>query len=55
MPPGATIGAIVRDEDVLIAHDDTIILSGDHVIMFLIDKKQIGVVEKLFQVSALFV
>jgi trk system potassium uptake protein TrkA len=55
LPVGTTIGAIVRNDEVLIAHDDTVIMSGDHVIMFLIDKKQIGVVEKLFQVSALFV
>jgi trk system potassium uptake protein TrkA len=55
LPVGTTIGAIVRDDEVLIAHDDTTILSGDHVIMFLIDKRQISVVEKLFQVSALFV
>jgi len=54
LPAGTTIGAIVRDDDVLIAHDDTIIMSGDHVIMFLIDKKHINVVEKLFQVSAIF-
>ncbi|TMO96731.1 Trk system potassium transport protein TrkA, partial [Pseudoalteromonas sp. S3178] len=55
LPVGTTIGAIVRDDDVLIAHDDTMIMSGDHVIMFLIDKRQISVVEKLFQVSSLFV
>lgn len=54
LPVGTTIGAIVRNDDVLIAHDDTIIMSGDHVIMFLIDKTQINVVEKLFQVSAIF-
>ena len=54
LPVGTTIGAIVRNDDVVIAHDDTIIMSGDHVIMFLIDKTQINVVEKLFQVSAIF-
>jgi len=54
LPAGTTIGAIVRNDDVLIAHDDTVIMSGDHVIMFLIDKKHINVVEKLFQVSAIF-
>ena len=43
-----------RNDDVVIAHDSTVIESGDHVIMFLIDKKQIHVVEKLFQVSAIF-
>src|SRR5690606_23777048 len=39
LPPGTTIGAIVRDEEVLIAHHDTVIASGDHVILFLVDKK----------------
>lgn len=54
LPPGTTIGAIIREEDVLIAHDDTVIQSGDHVVMFLVDKKHITEVEKLFQVSAIF-
>lgn len=39
LPPGTTIGAIIRDEEVLIAHDDTVIATGDHVILFLVDKK----------------
>ena len=54
LPPGATIGAIVRDSDVLIAHDKTEIKTGDHVILFLIDKKHIGDIERLFSPSAFF-
>ncbi|WP_299263335.1 Trk system potassium transporter TrkA [uncultured Psychrosphaera sp.] len=54
LPPKTTIGAIVRGDDVLIAHDDTVIQSNDHVILFLVDKKYITEVEKLFQVSAFF-
>lgn len=54
LPPQTTIGAIVRNAEVIIAHDDTVIESEDHVILFLIDKKHINEVEKLFQVSALF-
>ncbi len=54
LPPGTTIGAIVRGEDVLIAHHDTVIQSEDHVILFLIDKKQIAEVERLFQVGVTF-
>lgn len=54
LPPGATIGAIVRGEEVLIAHDRTRIDSNDHVILFLIDKRHIGDIEKLFQPSAFF-
>ena len=54
LPPGATIGAIIRDEEVLIAHDDTVIEAGDHVILFLVDKKHIRDVEKLFHVGLSF-
>lgn len=54
LPPGTTIGAIVRKEEVVIAHSDTVIEADDHVIMFLVDKKYINDVEKLFQPSALF-
>lgn len=55
LPPGTTIGAIVRDNDVLIAHHDTVIESEDHVILFVVDKKYILEVEKLFQVGFTFI
>ncbi|MEW8273218.1 MAG: Trk system potassium transporter TrkA, partial [Candidatus Thiodiazotropha taylori] len=51
LPKGTTIGAVVRGEDVLIAHHDTMIESGDHVILFLVDKRKVREVEKLFQVG----
>jgi trk system potassium uptake protein TrkA len=54
LPPGTTIGAVVRADEVIIAHSNTTIQSNDHVILFLVDKKYIGDVEKLFQPSALF-
>ena len=54
LPNGTTIGAIIRDEEVLIAHDSTVIESGDHVIMFLVDKKYIRDAERLFQVGLSF-
>jgi trk system potassium uptake protein TrkA len=50
-PQGATIGAIVRGEQVLIAHHDTVIEAEDHVIVFVNDKRSVGKVEKLFQVK----
>lgn len=50
-PHGATIGAIVRNGRVIIAHHDTVIESDDHVIVFVIDKKMIRKVEQLFQVK----
>ncbi|PUB86532.1 MAG: Trk system potassium transport protein TrkA [gamma proteobacterium symbiont of Ctena orbiculata] len=54
LPKGATIGAIVRGDEVLIAHHDTMIESDDHVILFLVDKRKIRDVEKLFQVGVTF-
>ena len=54
LPEGTNISAIVRGEDVIIAHHDTVIESEDHVIMFLVDKKRIADVERLFQVGVIF-
>jgi trk/ktr system potassium uptake protein len=54
LPPGTTIGAVVRGEDVIIAHDDTVIESEDHVILFVVDKRHISSVERLFQVNVTF-
>lgn len=54
LPQGTTIGAIVRNEEVLIAHDNIVVQSGDHVILFLVDKKRIPEVERLFQVGLTF-
>ncbi len=51
LPAGTTISAIVRGEQVIIAHHDTVIESEDHVILFLTDKKKISDVERLFQVG----
>jgi trk system potassium uptake protein TrkA len=55
LPPGTTIPAIVRGDDVIIAHHDTVILENDHVILFVPDKRQIAAVERLFQVGAIFI
>ncbi len=54
LPPGTIIGAIVRGDDVLIANNNLQIEQGDHVIMFLTDKKYISDVERLFQPSPFF-
>ena len=54
LPAGTNIGAVVRGEEVLIAHHDTVIESDDHVIMFLSDKSCIQAVERLFQVGVTF-
>ncbi len=49
IPDGLVMGALVRGDEVLQVHHDTIIESGDHVIMFLLDKQLIPDVERLFQ------
>ena len=54
LPEGTTIGAVVRNDEVLIAHDNTVVESGDHVILFLVDRKRIHEVERLFQVGFSF-
>jgi len=59
LPRGATIGAIVRagaegSSEVIMAHHDTVVRSGDHVIVFVSNRRMIPRVEKLFQVSARF-
>lgn len=55
LPNGATIGAIARAEDVIMAEADISIEPEDHVIMFLADKSGVKETERLFQVSATFI
>jgi len=66
LPKGATIAAIVRRapdasdsrapaDQVIIAHHDTLIEPEDHVIVFMVNKRIIPKVEKLFQVDVAFV
>ncbi len=55
LPEGTSIVGIVRGEDVIIAHHDTVIEEHDHVLLFVPDKKQIHAVERLFQVSPTFI
>ncbi len=51
LPDGVTIGAIVRGEEVLIAHSHIVVETDDHVILFLVDRNKISAVEKLFTVG----
>jgi trk system potassium uptake protein TrkA len=55
LPKGAAIVALVRKDKVIIAHHDTVLESGDHVILFLTDRRKIENLEKLFQVGIGFV
>jgi trk system potassium uptake protein len=48
LPEGTSIGAIVRGEQVIMAHHDTVIQSDDHVILFLSDRRHLEAVERLF-------
>lgn len=54
LPAGTTLGAVVRGEDVIIAHHDTTIQADDHLILFLTDRRHLEAVEKLFQGSGTF-
>ena len=69
LPEGAQVGALVRGlhradgsevpegdakPQVLIAHHDTVVQPGDHVIVFVPRKSMVRQVERLFQVSAIF-
>ena len=42
LPEGTTLGAVVRGEDVIIAHHDTTVQPDDHLILFLTDRRHIG-------------
>jgi trk system potassium uptake protein TrkA len=54
LPEGATIGAIIRGEEVIMAHHDIRIETDDHLIIFMQDRRKTPEVEKLFQVSVTF-
>ncbi len=49
LPPGTTLGGIVRGEKLMIAHHDVVIEPNDHLILFLSDKRQLKAVEPLFR------
>lgn len=54
LPMGTIIGA-VRGNDVIIARRQVIIEEGDHIVIYLSDKKNVPEIEKLFQPSAFFI
>ena len=49
IPDGVVLGGLVRNQEIVHIHHDTMIEEGDHVIMFLLDKKLIPLVERFFQ------
>jgi trk system potassium uptake protein len=50
----ARIAALVRGEQIIVPHHDTVIRSDDHVIVFCTRKTEVRKVEKLFQVGLHF-
>lgn len=55
LPKSASIGVVVRGDEVLVAHHDLVVEPEDHLIVLITNKQQIADVEKLFQVGVTFV
>ena len=55
LPRGTSIVTIVRGDEVIMAHHDTVIETDDHVILFMTDRRKIDKIENLFQVGVSFV
>lgn len=51
LPPGTTIGGLIRQDKVLMAHRNVVIQNEDHLILFVTDKRNINDIERLLQVS----
>jgi trk system potassium uptake protein TrkA len=49
LPEGVVMGALIRNNQVIPIHHDTVFKENDHVVMFAMDKKLISHIEKLFQ------
>ncbi len=54
LPKGASIGAVVREQEILVSDPNVVIEPEDHVIVFVPSRDQVRQIEKLFQVSASF-
>jgi trk system potassium uptake protein TrkA len=48
-PSGIVLGALIRNQDVIEIHHDTIFEENDHVVMFAMEKKLVVNIEKNFQ------
>jgi trk system potassium uptake protein TrkA len=55
LPRGTRIVTIVRGDQVIMAHHDTVIETDDHVILFMTDRRKIDKIEDMFQVGVSFV
>ena len=54
-PEGAMLGAIIRKDKVLMAHHAEVLQDEDHIIVFVSNKNDISKIEKLIQVSGLYI
>ena len=48
LPEGVVVGALVRDDELLMGYKKLVIESGDHILMVLMDVRKIHEVEALF-------
>ncbi|EIJ68519.1 MULTISPECIES: Trk system potassium transporter TrkA [Pasteurellaceae] len=55
LPQGVMVGALLRDNEVIIASKNLILQEEDHVVIYISDKKYVSDVEKMFQPSAFFI
>jgi trk system potassium uptake protein TrkA len=51
-PPGIVMGALIRNDQVVPIHHDTVFAENDHVIMFAMEKKLVTYIEKIFKTLA---
>jgi trk system potassium uptake protein TrkA len=49
LPDGIVMGALIRHQQVIAIHHDTVFEDKDHVVMFAIDKKLVVHIEKIFR------
>jgi len=49
LPEGIVLGALIRNNEAIAIHHDSIFQEGDHVVMFTLDKKLIATIEEKFQ------
>ncbi|GAB6066706.1 Trk system potassium transporter TrkA [Methylothermus subterraneus] len=49
LPDGVVPGVLIRGREVIQVHHDTRLEDGDHIVLFLLDKKLIPLVENLFE------
>jgi len=54
LPAHTRVASLVRGDEVIMVHHDTVIEAEDHVILFVADKSKITDVERLFQVGITF-